>query len=64
MQKISVVAVGDSNVGKSSFLITWSSNAFPEDFVPTIFESCCTNIIIGEKPFSVSFCDTSELLLF
>jgi len=50
--------VGDGAVGKTSLLISYTSNNFPGEYVPTTFESYATNIRIEGQVVSLSILDT------
>ncbi len=63
MQNIKGVVVGDSNVGKSSFLIAWTTRSFPQDFIPTIYYDCVTSIEVAGTPVGVSVWDTCKFLI-
>ena len=46
---IRCVLVGDEYVGKTSLLITYLTNRFPEIYVPTILDSSAVNVKIKNK---------------
>lgn len=54
-----MVLVGDGSVGKTSMLISYTSDHFSEDYVPTIFDTYVANVKLGKKNVKLSLWDTA-----
>jgi small GTP-binding protein len=59
MHAIKCVVVGDGGVGKTSLLMSYTSNSFPVDYVPTIFDNYNAPIMIEEKVYNLGLWDTA-----
>ncbi|KAK0552614.1 Rho GTPase [Tilletia horrida] len=74
MQTIKCVVVGDGAVGKTCLLISYTTNKFPSEYVPTVRSICakeCTvalrivfdnyavTVMIGEDPYTLGLFDTA-----
>ncbi|XP_077399012.1 rho-related GTP-binding protein RhoF [Vanacampus margaritifer] len=58
-EQLKIVIVGDGGCGKTSLLMVYAKDDFPEKYAPTVFEKFATSVVLRGKQVKLNVCDTA-----
>ncbi|XP_063065360.1 rho-related GTP-binding protein RhoU-like [Engraulis encrasicolus] len=58
-KKVTCVIVGDAAVGKTSLIVSYTTNGYPSEYVPTAFDNFAALVVVDGEPVRLQLCDIS-----
>eukprot|EP00063_Salmo_salar_P056596 XP_014031431.1 PREDICTED: rho-related GTP-binding protein RhoU-like isoform X2 [Salmo salar] len=56
-RKVNCVLVGDGAVGKTSLIVSYTTNGHPTEYIPTAFDNFAAMVVVDGKPVRLQLCD-------
>ncbi|KAG7316037.1 hypothetical protein KOW79_020903 [Hemibagrus wyckioides] len=56
---VKCVLAGDGGVGKTSLIVSYTTNGYPAEHVPTAFDNFTVSVDVDGRPVQLQLCDTA-----
>ncbi|XP_030634765.1 rho-related GTP-binding protein RhoU [Chanos chanos] len=56
-RKVKCVLVGDGAVGKTSLIVSYTTNGYPSEYIPTAFDNFAVKVVVDGRPIRLQLCD-------
>jgi Ras-related C3 botulinum toxin substrate 1 len=56
---LKILIVGDGSIGKTSFLVAYTTNAFSTEYIPTVLDNITTNVMYNQEIIHLQLWDTA-----
>ncbi|ELU01148.1 hypothetical protein CAPTEDRAFT_94321, partial [Capitella teleta] len=56
---VKCVLVGDGAIGKTSLIVSYTTNGYPLEYVPTAYDNYAVVVTVDNKPIRLQLCDTA-----
>ncbi|VDK75099.1 unnamed protein product [Litomosoides sigmodontis] len=59
IRHLKCVLVGDAAVGKTSLIVSYTTNGYPKQYIPTAFDNYSVLVRVDNQPIRLQLCDTA-----